>query len=393
MAYKAITAGLTKSVYLAHLIAETGHKAVYSPCTPRVVMTDAPQSIVRKAYQLVDRILEKDLPNSTRRLRRNPEVSEYRMSGKTAEQLKADYRTSQYPAEYYIPPALLSSSEKTIKGEKFGWKTGILYLAPASTSGIQVGGKRVTLCAKASPQCEGMCLISSGQMTFISSQISRINKTIFMFKEPDRFMSMLYRECLAIQRLGKKRGGKVCVRLNGTSDIPWETGSYMGIPLIVPETKKTIFESIPSLQFYDYTKIFPRMQPTSRARQLKNYDLTFSRSEGNEDECRKVLAMKQNVAAVFFRGAKDKKSGTWPISFPRTYMGVPVIDGDESDLRFLDPKPRVVGLSAKGLALKYKDIIEETYGTAEGEEFINKDKSPTIAREGFVIARFEQDNS
>lgn len=392
MPYKAITAGLTKSIYLSYIIAETGYKAVYSPCTPRVVMTDAPQSVVKKAYKLVDRILSRELPKQSRKLRGNPELSEYKASGKTAEQLKEDYRQTKYPAEYYIPTSLLSASEKTIKGEKFGWKTGILYLAPASTSGIKMDGKGVTLCAKASPQCENMCLISSGQMTFISSQIARINRTIFMFKEPARFMSMLYKECLAMRRLGGKRGGKVCVRLNGTSDIPWELGNYMGVPLIVPETGKTIFESVPDLQFYDYTKIFPRMSSDSKARRLKNYDLTFSRAEGNEADCRKVLAMNQNVAVVFFRGAKDKKAGTWPIGFPKTYMGAQVLDGDESDLRFLDPKPRVVGLSAKGLALKYKDIIEETYGSQEGEEFINKDKSPQFAREGFVVAKFEEYN-
>jgi hypothetical protein len=37
---------------------------------------------------------------------------------------------------------------------------------------------------------------------------------------------------------------------------------------------------------------------------------------------------------------------------PETYMGRPVFNGDESDLRFLDPKGVVVGLYAKGKAKK-----------------------------------------
>jgi hypothetical protein len=36
---------------------------------------------------------------------------------------------------------------------------------------------------------------------------------------------------------------------------------------------------------------------------------------------------------------------------PETYNGLPVFNGDESDLRFLDPKG-VVGLYAKGKAKK-----------------------------------------
>jgi hypothetical protein len=37
---------------------------------------------------------------------------------------------------------------------------------------------------------------------------------------------------------------------------------------------------------------------------------------------------------------------------PDTWQGFPVINGDESDLRFLDPAGVVVGLKAKGDAKK-----------------------------------------
>jgi hypothetical protein len=37
---------------------------------------------------------------------------------------------------------------------------------------------------------------------------------------------------------------------------------------------------------------------------------------------------------------------------PETYQGLPVYNGDESDLRFTDPKGVVVGLYAKGKAKK-----------------------------------------
>jgi hypothetical protein len=35
---------------------------------------------------------------------------------------------------------------------------------------------------------------------------------------------------------------------------------------------------------------------------------------------------------------------------PKKYLGRKVIDGDETDLRFLDPKNSIVGLIAKGKA-------------------------------------------
>jgi hypothetical protein len=46
-----------------------------------------------------------------------------------------------------------------------------------------------------------------------------------------------------------------------------------------------------------------------------------------------------NVAAVY-------------LTVPETYIGRTVINGDETDLRFLDPKGVVVGLKAKGKAKK-----------------------------------------
>ena len=71
-----------------------------------------------------------------------------------------------------------------------------------------------------------------------------------------------------------------------------------------------------------------------------NYHLTFSRSEANEAQALDVLKAGGNVACVF--------SG----SLPETYLGFRVINGDESDLRFLDPSGVIVGLKAKGKAKK-----------------------------------------
>jgi hypothetical protein len=39
-------------------------------------------------------------------------------------------------------------------------------------------------------------------------------------------------------------------------------------------------------------------------------------------------------------------------TLPTTYLGRPVVNGDDTDLRFLDPQGVVVGLKAKGRAKK-----------------------------------------
>jgi hypothetical protein len=125
------------------------------------------------------------------------------------------------------------------------------------------------------------------------------------------------------------RGGMVPVfRLNGTSDIRWET-----IPCTRDgERFPNVMEAFPHLTFYDYTKL------PNRRNIPANYHLTFSRSESNENRLAGVVRRGLNVAVVF---AGD---------LPETYRGLPVVSGDDTDLRFLDPKGCIVGLTAKGEA-------------------------------------------
>jgi hypothetical protein len=111
------------------------------------------------------------------------------------------------------------------------------------------------------------------------------------------------------------------VRLNATSDQP--------------KMALRMAEQFPNIQFYDYTKIkevFDWSLP-------KNYYPTFSRSETNWDECVEILDGGGNVAVVF-------------TNRPNYYKGHEVINGDESDLRFLDKRGVIVGLSAKGKGKK-----------------------------------------
>lgn len=215
---------------------------------------------------------------------------------------------------------LSTQNYKTIKGEKYGILTGILYLAPAKLSGFEV-------CPKRSAGCTESCLYSAGMGAFSNVQKARIQKTLFYFGDRPRFLELIKEDIKKLQKQAKRDGQKLAIRLNGTSDLNW--------------LQHDIFSSFPDVQFYDYTKVFNRLSkeiPT-------NYHLTFSKSESNESECIQALKLGFNVAVVF----NTKKGEALPVS----WNGFPVYDGDESDTRFLDPKGGyVIGLRAKGQAKK-----------------------------------------
>lgn len=144
------------------------------------------------------------------------------------------------------------------------------------------------------------------------------------------FVRRLIREVTLLEARAKRKGLRACVRLNGSSDIPWEA--------LAPE----LFRRFPRVRFYDYTKNLGRMEAFLAGQFPRNYYLTFSRSEVNEPQCLEVLAHGGTVAVVF--GGKLPK--TWPWHCAR------VIDGDTHDARFHDRAGVVVGLSAKGKARK-----------------------------------------
>jgi len=229
---------------------------------------------------------------------------------------------------------LTRGNPKILKGQSKGYLTFILHLAPADLSGWNT-------CASATPGCKMACLNTAGrggipnarpvtvqgrhgQITVSNViQAARIRKTAQFFQDRPGFLAQLVKEIRAGIRYATKLGLTPVFRLNGTSDLRWESIPVEGAP--------NIMALFPTVQFYDYTKLSNRKAlPT-------NYKLTFSLAENNEVQAFAALSNGLNVAAVFRK-------------VPATFMGRTVIDGDESDLRFLDPVGVVVGLKAKGKA-------------------------------------------
>jgi len=222
----------------------------------------------------------------------------------------------------------IGSDAKTIKGEKMGFLTGILYLAPADLSGYQV-------CPLAKlAGCEGPCLNKAGRGAFNSVQAARIAKTKRFFEDRAGFMADLVYSIDALIRKAQRLGLTPLVRLNGTSDIAFEN-----IPVLVRGFNyANIYNTYPELAFYDYTKI-----PT-RHNIPANYDLTFSYSgvKSFQPIIEKAVYNKNlaRIAVVFDRAE----------NIPERFLFSDVVPGDDSDVRHLDARGVVVGLYAKGPA-------------------------------------------
>ena len=221
---------------------------------------------------------------------------------------------------------LTVGNPKLLKGQKKGYLSFVLHLAPADLSGKEVCPKRTAGCTAACLNTAGRGgIMKKGETTNIIQQ-ARLRRTLAFFADRRAFLNQLTVDIIKAKVSAEKKGLIPVFRLNGTSDLSWEKYEVAN--------NKNIFQMFPDVQFYDYTKVLGR-----KVGDIKNYHLTFSNADGNIND---VLAAKQaglNIAAVFKQ-------------LPEKYLGLPVINGDETDLRFLDPKGVIVGLKAKGKAKK-----------------------------------------
>ena len=217
-----------------------------------------------------------------------------------------------------------TANSKISKSIKKGFLTYGIHLAPFNLSGFNV-------CANASAGCASACLNTAGRGRMTNIQKARIAKTKRFFSDKKLFLQQLSKEIKSAIKSADKKQMIACFRLNLTSDLPWEAIKLDGLSLM---------EMFPEVQFYDYTKSFKRAKKFADGEMPKNYHLTFSRSECNDNLCDILKDLGVNIATVFRN------------SLPATYKGLPVVDGDETDLRFLDGESKIIGLVEKGLAKK-----------------------------------------
>jgi len=222
--------------------------------------------------------------------------------------------------------ALLASPEsnpKVAKNGKLDVLTAPLHLAPFDLSGYQG-------CPQASAGCAAACLHTAGNPAYMAGKdASRKAKTRAYFEERAAFMAVLTFEIAALERKAKAQGMQAGIRLNATSDLPWERrrvdvdGAAVGLMDLFPE-----------VQFYDYTKVTKRAVAWAEGKMPGNYHLTFSKNEGG------------NVAIVCAPSVYKTAIATGRLPYPYDAPGA--VDGDAHDYRPADPVGKIIALKAKG---------------------------------------------
>lgn len=211
---------------------------------------------------------------------------------------------------------LTQQNAKTTKGEKYGYKTYILYMAPHKQNSF---GKN--LCPNASKGCVSACLFTSGRGKMSNVKNARIKKANYFIENRKEFLNNLH---LEVTKINKKKSSLIpCIRLNGTTDIPWENFD--------------IIQKNPNIMYYDYSKSKKRVLQNN----LKNYHLVFSRSETNNEDCREILRNNKSIAVVVTKELKNRLLIDPTINYN-------LVDGDLHDLIFKHAEGSIILLKSKG---------------------------------------------
>lgn len=232
-----------------------------------------------------------------------------------------------------------TENAKTPKGREYGYETAILYLAPHKISGRNT-------CPDSTVGCRASCLFTAGlAQGFPRINKARIRKTKLFYEHKSVFLDLLDKDIQSFKRYARKKRMRPCIRLNGTSDIPFE------------KEFPVLFEKYPTIQFYDYSKSIARMSEFISGKMPKNYYLTMSMSEDklNQAYCQMILDARIGTVVAVVNAKKHQ-------TLPEKFMGAQVIDGDTNDLRFLDKKGSIVLVRAKGRARRNENGFVKEIG-------------------------------
>ena len=229
---------------------------------------------------------------------------------------------------------LTVDSPKTRKGEKLGYLTGILYMAPSDESGYNVcpmALRKGEMPDGIKSACSLSCLTFAGKGLMPAVRAARNRRTKLYFEDREAFMAQVREDIVRLQKLATAEGWQgLVIRLDGTSDL--------GIG-------EDFAREFPSVQFVDYTKILKRARSMAfNPDHPTNWHITYSAFEHTSIETIRSLTESGINVSMVFAGK----------TLPDSYMGIRVIDGDETDLRHLDPQGVIVGLRMKGVSNAFK---------------------------------------
>lgn len=180
------------------------------------------------------------------------------------------------------------------------------------------------LCKSSTRGCRAACLNAAGRLGM--ADIAKLARTALMAtydpaNEHNGFWLVVDDEIRRNKARVTRKGKRLVVRLNGTSDV---------------DIPQWIVDKHADVIFSDYTK----HADVPHGWVSPNRYVVFSATESTPiDDIQRRLDAGQNVVIPFALNRTD--------DMLTQYHGMPVIDGDKHDLRFLDPTGVIVGLRYK----------------------------------------------
>ena len=240
-------------------------------------------------------------------------------------------------------------SAKAVKANAYGYLNAIHYMAPYDVAGVG------NLCPMSSAGCRALCLgLWSGQAGMVKDQTdvttqgnsvraSRIQKAQRFMTDRAGYLLDFVRAIDNARIRARRQRRKLCVRPNGATDV-----AYEGIRFTIVRNAQGKAMSV--------TLGGPRCPQHFRALPGDSIRRLYQ-------NCAPIpprIACQLFPHTVSIRGQRIRlchSSPQWPqrcrfVRTKPTVAGFQVIDGDKHDLRHLDPKGCVVGLSPKGLKAK-----------------------------------------
>lgn len=248
------------------------------------------------------------------------------------------------PKTLTASPTIISmGNPKLLKSRGVKVFSGVVHMLPAreydrlrvAIGWLPLG---VNACAFAG-MCKNLCINTTGRghipmLSYAKSAFKnnvehgRFRRSHAFYTDRAAFIATLFKDMRRLVKNATKEGMIPALRLNGTSDIDWSrdypevVGYAVGL----------------GITLYDYTKRPVTFDAESPVHHTYSVDVSPAR-------VRRAVAYLQagGNAAVVFATPKGQ-------ALPATWNGFPVVDGDLTDARFLDPRGVVVGLHAKGKA-------------------------------------------
>ena len=217
-----------------------------------------------------------------------------------------------------------TSNVKILKNVEVGYKTIGVNFATAESS-VPYGG--FNTCQRSTAGWSGGGLRCAGHNVAGMAGIARIARTVAYNVDPWSFMRLLKSEIKRFEAREKKKGFKVSYRGNLLSDLVW--------------LSMEIAQEFPGIQCVDYTKRIGTVERMIPVHVPANMSWGLSLSESNFADWHRCLVAGKFWGAVVFDVAKGQP-------LPESFAGLPCIDGDVHDARWLTPKGTIAALRIKG---------------------------------------------